>query len=162
MERGQIMTRALASVLLLLASVGAAVTPSSPSEAPPTTDEKAIRSLEEQERVAVLNGDVPALEKVWSDQFIVNNPQNAISADRAVVLDRVKRGLISYSAFERRIEAIRFHDDIAIVMGSETVVSKGEAPRANQTVNRRFTNIWKRLGSTWRMIARHANVVAGG
>ncbi len=109
----------------------------------------------------MLNGDVPALEKLWSDQFIVNNPQNAISADRAVVLDRVKRGLISYSAFERRIESIRFSDDIAIVMGSETVVSKGNAPRANQTVNRRFTNIWKRLGTTWRMIARHASVVAG-
>ena len=31
-------------------------------------------------------------------------------------------GLIRYSHFERRIETIRFNQDIAIVMGSETVV----------------------------------------
>jgi ketosteroid isomerase-like protein len=124
--------------------------------------EKTIRSLEEQERLAVLKEDVPALERLWSEQLIVNNPQNEISADRGVVLDRVKRGLIRYSQFERRIESIRFNEGLAIVMGSETVVRKGDAAGATQPVRRRFTNIWRQSGPTWRMIARHANVVPGG
>jgi len=130
------------------------------SQQPPAADDALIRSLEEQERVAVLNEDVAALERLWSEQFIVNNPQNLISADRAVVLDRVRRGLIRYSKFERQIEAIRFDDDIAIVMGSEIVVPKGDAA-SNQIVHRRFTNIWRRTGTTWRAIARHAHVIPG-
>jgi ketosteroid isomerase-like protein len=131
------------------------------SEARAAANENAIRSLEEQERMAVLKEDVPALERLWSEQLIVNNPQNEISADRSAVLDRVKRGLIRYSQFERRIEAIRFSADLAIVMGSETVVRKGDTADATQAVRRRFTNIWRRSDPGWRMIARHANVVPG-
>lgn len=126
-----------------------------------SADERTIRSLEEQERIAVLKEDVAALERLWAEQFIVNNPQNEISADRGAVLDRVRRGLIRYSKFERRIEAIRFNGDIAIVMGSETVVPLSNAASSNHAVHRRFTNIWRRTGMTWRAIARHANVIPG-
>jgi hypothetical protein len=136
---------------LLLASA-----PSVTAQEPTAANEATIRSLEEQERTAVLKEDVAALERLWSDQLIVNNPQSEISADRNVVLDRVKRGLIRYSQFERRIEAIRFSKDIAIVMGSETVVPKSDGAPA---VPRRFTNIWRQSGTTWQMIARHANVI---
>ena len=146
-------------VSLLLASspwIGAAQ-----SQEPLSAEERMIRSLEEQERMAVLNEDIAALERLWAEQFIVNNPQNEISADRGVVLDRMRRGLIRYSTFERRIEAIRFNEDIAIVMGSETVVRKSGASGSSQPVHRRFTDVWKRMGTTWRVIARHANVVPG-
>ena len=150
------MKRWFSGLLLVGAMLSAAQ-----SQESPTADEKTIRLHEEQERIAVLNEDVVALERLWAVQFIVNNPQNEISADRNAVLDRIKRGLIRYSAFERRIEAIRFNQDIAIVMGAETVVPKGDSERANRPVHRRFTNIWKKSGATWRMIARHANVIAG-
>ena len=36
----------------------------------------------------------------------------------------------------------------------------GDAPLAGKTVQRRFTNIWKKDGNTWCAIARHANVVS--
>ena len=72
----------------------------------------------------------------------------------------VQRGLIRYAAFERQIEAIRFSADIAIVMGAESVEPVGDTPHAGETVRRRFTNIWKKQGATWHMIARHANVIA--
>jgi len=130
------------------------------SQEPISDDERTIRSLEEQERLAVLHEDTAALERLWAKQFIVNNPQNEISPDRDAVLDRVRRGLIRYSKFERRIEAIRFNDDIAIVMGSETVVPKSDEADSSQAVHRRFTNIWRKTGTTWRAIARHANVIA--
>ena len=124
--------------------------------------EELIRSLENQERMAVLAGDTATLERLWSVTMIVNNPQSTISADRDAVLARVRKGLIRYSSFERTIEAIRFDGDIAIVMGSEKVAPVGDAPHAGQTVDRRFTNIWKRKGATWEMIGRHANVIPAG
>src|SRR5262245_14694470 len=110
------------------------------AQEPLATRETEIRALDEQERLAVLKEDVAALERLWSDQLIVNNPQNEISADRNAVFDRIKKGLIRYSQFDRRIEAIRFNGDIAIVMGSETVVPKSETANPAQAVNRRFTN----------------------
>jgi ketosteroid isomerase-like protein len=155
------MKRRMAGALLSLLVAGPVLR--ALAQSGPAGNEDAIRGLEEQERTAVLQEDVPALERLWSEQLIVNNPQNEISPDRAAVLDRVKRGLIRYSQFDRKIEAIRFSDDIAIVMGSETIVRKGDAASGPQPpVRRRFTNIWRRqAGGTWRMIARHANVVPG-
>lgn len=155
------MTRRFAASLLpLLFAFSASVSAAQPPEQR-AADENTIRSLEEQERAAVLKEDVPALEQLWSEQLIVNTPQSEISADRSVVFDRIKRGLIRYSQFDRLIEAIRFNGDLAIVMGSETVVRKGDPATATPAVHRRFTNIWRKSGSTWRMIARHANVVPG-
>jgi hypothetical protein len=120
-------------------------------------DEETIRVLEEQERMGVLNQDVRALERVWSEQFMVNAPGNLISPNRDVVVDLVGQGIIHYSSFERRIEQIRFNGDIAIVMGGETVQPTGNAPLAGQTVERRFTHIWKYDGASWRLVVRHAN-----
>jgi hypothetical protein len=125
-----------------------------------SSDEWTVRSLEKQEVAAILAQDVATLQRLMAEQFIVNNPQNGITPDREGVLDRVRRGLIRYSSFDKRIEALRFSGDIAIVMGLEIVVPQGDAPRAGQTVRRRFTNIWQRSGATWQSIARHASVIA--
>lgn len=123
------------------------------------SDENIIRQLEEDERQAVLQQDVDALQQLWAEEFIVNNPQNQISRSRGDVLALVQRGLIRYARFERRIESIRFFTDIAIVMGAEIVEPIGDAPHAGGIVERRFTNIWRKHGTTWQMIARHANAI---
>lgn len=122
-----------------------------------SSHEAAIRSLEEAERRAVLAQDFDALERLWAPEFTVNSPMNRIAPDRAAVLDIFRRGLAHYASFDRRIEAIRFHGDVAIVMGAETVEPIGEAPHAGERVERRFTHIWKSTGGTWRLIARHAS-----
>lgn len=144
---------------LLMAALLASNTSAQPEPRAQSGLEESIRSLENQERMAVLAGDTATLERLWAGTMIVNNPQSSISADRGVVLTLVRKGLIRYSSFERTIEAIRFDGDIAIVMGSEEVVPIGDAPHAGQTVHRRFTNIWKMKGTTWVMIGRHANVI---
>ena len=122
-------------------------------------DEASIRSLEEQERTGVLKQDLAALERIWSPSYMVNAPMNVIAPNRAVVLDIFRQGLAHYASFDRRIEEIRFDGDLAIVMGAETVQPIGKAPLAGQTVQRRFTHIWKKEGGNWRLIARHANNV---
>ena len=63
------MNRLFAFALLLLVLVPLTIVAQEPKE-------RKIRALEEQERMAVLKEDIPALEKLWSKQFIVNNPQN--------------------------------------------------------------------------------------
>ena len=63
------------------------------------------------------------------------------------------------SSYERSIEQVRVDGDIVILMGAETLTPIGKAPQAGQTVRRRFTNIWKKEGDTWRLWARHANLI---
>ena len=123
------------------------------------TDEETVRSLDDQARIAALKRDVPTLKRLWSDQFTVNAPNNEVLIGKPAVLDWVHRGIINFSSFDRTIEFIRVDGDLAIIMGAEAVRPIGDAPAAGQTVRRRFTNIWRKEGGTWRLIARHANVI---
>ena len=100
------MTRRVHVLLAVFLSVCSVPVSAAVSDEPSAAKESTIRSMEEQERTAVLREDVQALERLWSEQLIVNTPQNDISADRSVVLDRVKRGLIRYSQFDRHTTGI--------------------------------------------------------
>jgi len=130
-----------------------------------TSDEATVRSLDDQERVAALNRDTIALERLWSDEFVVNAPNNKVSVGKQAALDAfVRGGIINFSSFERQIEFSRADGDFAFIMGLETLVPLSDAPsfglKAGQPTHRRFTNIWKRKAGTWRLYARHANVIS--
>jgi ketosteroid isomerase-like protein len=127
-------------------------------------DEEFVRALDDQERIATLNRDLPAIERLWSEELTVNAPNNrAVVGKRAVLDTFVHAGIINFSVFERRIEHIRADGRFVFIMGLETVKPTRDAPSAGlvagQTVERRFTNIWKNEDGTWRLFARHANVV---
>jgi ketosteroid isomerase-like protein len=128
------------------------------------SDEELVRSLDDQERAAALKRDVAALERLWSDHFTVNAPNNQVVIGKRAVLETfVHTGVINFSSFERHIEFIRVDGDFAVIMGLETVQPISDAPSvglvAGQAVKRRFTHIWKREPGTWRLYARHANVI---
>jgi ketosteroid isomerase-like protein len=128
------------------------------------SDEQHVRSLDDEERVAALKRDVPALERLWSEQLTVNAPNNQVVVGKRAVLDTfVHAGVINFSTFERQIEFILADGALVIIMGLETVRPISDAPSAGlvagQTVQRRFTNIWKNEAGTWRLFLRHANVI---
>lgn len=121
--------------------------------------EKEIQRLDRAEADALLRKDVAVLEKIWAEEFTVNNPRNTISRGRDEVVALIRNGVIDYSSFDREIEEILLHGDSVIVMGSETITPGGKAPFAGQTIRRRFTNFWTRRNGEWRLTARHANVI---
>jgi ketosteroid isomerase-like protein len=129
-----------------------------------TADEQRVRALDDKERVSALKRDVPALERLWSDQLILNAPNNQVVVGRRAVLDAfVHSGIINFSKFERQIEFIRADGPFVIIMGLETVQPISDAPSAGllagRLIKRRFTNIWKNEAGTWRLFVRHANVI---
>ena len=123
-------------------------------------DEAVIRSLDDQERIAALKKDTKALERLWSDRLVGNQPNNKVVADKRALMD----ALVPRSSYVRQIEFIRVDGDFAFIMGLETIVAATDAPGvglvAGQPTRRRFTNVWKREGGIWRLYARHANVIA--
>ncbi len=152
-------TKAVISVLFLLVACRSTM-----ARAPNMSDEQVLRALDDRERTAALNRDVPSLEALWSEHFTVNAPNNQVVVGRQRNLDTfVHSGIINFASFERTIEFIRIDDDFGIIMGLETVVPRTDAPSAGliagQVIRRRFTNIWRREGDTWRLYWRHANVI---
>lgn len=127
-------------------------------------DEATVRELDDQERSAALRRDAAALERLWSDDFTVNAPNNAVVIGKRAVLDTfVRSGVIDFAAFDRSYEFVRMDEGFAFLMGLETLLPNVDAPaaglKAGRTVQRRFTNIWKKEPGGWRLFARHANVL---
>jgi ketosteroid isomerase-like protein len=116
--------------------------------------EREIRRLDVAHADAVLRGDLATLDKLWTKDFRANNPFNGI--DRA---DRIRTGAVTYSSFIREPESVLIHGNTVIVMGREIVVPRGNSPDAGKTINRRYTNIWMRRNSKWRLVARQASVI---
>src|SRR5688572_17088568 len=96
-------------------------------------DEALVRKLEEAEKVAILKGDTLALANLMSRKIIVHNPENAI-VGFPQIMERIKSGKINYSSFERQIDSISIVNNIAIVMGMETIIPQGETKNAGKTV----------------------------
>jgi hypothetical protein len=120
--------------------------------------ETEIRNLEQMEVQAILAKDSVTLLKLWDKDYTVNSPDNVIYFAGKTTLDRpvLKR---DRTTFTRNIEHITIKENFAFSMGSETVVPAGDAPQNGQIVKRRFTNIWQKQESGWKLIGRHANII---
>lgn len=120
----------------------------------PDWQEKVI-ALEDENRRAFVARDFERLEDLWSDQFVVNSPINRVN-DKRQLLDLLRAGTIAHSSLQGQIELIQRLGNLVVVMGSEVVTSAPDGP----IIRRRFTNLWLAEGGTWRLMVRHANVIA--
>jgi ketosteroid isomerase-like protein len=114
-----------------------------------------VRALEDEGHRAFIARDLERLEDLWSDDLIVNSPINRVH-DKPRILDLLRAGTIAHSSIESQIEAIERQGNVVVVMGSETVTNAPDGP----IIRRRFTNLWHAEGDSWRLIARHANIIA--
>jgi hypothetical protein len=121
--------------------------------------ETEIRTLENIERQAVLQGDTIALfSKIWSPNMVVNSPQNRVGTVDATK-SQIRKGKLDYATFERFIEAITFNENLAIVMGKEVLKPQGLSDNAGKIITRRFTNIWMTTKDGWQIVARQATII---
>jgi ketosteroid isomerase-like protein len=112
-----------------------------------------IRAREEENRVAFLGADVAALDRMWTDDFLVNSPLNLVN-DKRGTFALLQAGRIRHTSLTSEIERMVRHGDVVIVMGRDRVTD----PPDGTISHRRFTNLWRLEGGEWRCFARHANV----
>lgn len=114
-----------------------------------------IRAVEERARTAFLRADIPALEELWAEGYVVNSPlQEVLAKSRLLAL--LEEGRIRHSAYDYEIEHMIRHGDVVVVMGHDRVVD----PPDGVISWRRYTNVWRLRNGRWRSIARHAHVVS--
>ncbi len=121
--------------------------------------EAEIKRLETLERESVLKGDSAILfDKIWSPNMVINTPANVVGTvegTKAIF----RSGGLNYLSFERTIEKITFHENLAIVMGGEIIKPQGQQMNAGKTVSRRFTHVWLYKDKSWCIIARQATII---
>ena len=120
-----------------------------------STWEQEIRSCEAEACAAFLAADVPALERLWVDGFVVNSPLQQV-LDKPQLLGLLQAGRIRHSAYEYEIEHMSRHGDVVVVMGNDRVAD----PPDGVISRRRYTNVWRLESGRWRSVARHAHVVS--
>ncbi len=119
------------------------------------TWEQDVRACEEENRAAFLAGDLAVLDRLWTDDFLVNSPHNVVG-DKRRTLALLEAGRIRHTSVTCEIEHMACHGDVVVVMGRDEVTD----PPDGTISRRRFTNLWRLDGGRWRCFARHANVVA--
>ena len=120
-------------------------------------DELEVRRLESLWTQLLDKADTTSLLKIWSKDYVVNNPDGKIATTKDII-NLIKKGHV-FPSVERIIEKITFTQNIAIVMGKEIERGKKSDPNVDQMVTRRFTNIWIKTDSVWQLIARQSTKI---
>ena len=69
--------------------------------------------------------------------------------------DRHGREVIRDVSQEQQIELMTRHGDVLVLMGQDVVKNAADGP----DISRRFTNVWRAFGGSWRLVARQATIV---
>lgn len=120
-------------------------------------DEQEIRRLEKHWTELLDNGDTTSLLKIWSKDYVVNNPNGEIVTPEKIFA-LMKRGH-KFPKVERFIEKVTFNQNIAIVMGRELQQPANLTTNQEEWVPRRFTNVWIRAENGWHLTARQSSEV---
>ena len=90
--------------------------------------------------------------------MVINTPANVVGNVQGTKA-MFRSGGLNYLLFERNIEKITFHDNVAIVMGGEKLKPQGKQLNAGNVVSRRFTNVWMYSNNSWSIIGRQATII---
>ena len=119
-----------------------------------------IQDLEEQWRKATLAGDVAAMDKLLSDDFVGINWTGQIN-NKAMQLDRVRNRTVVVEALELSDIKIKVVGTIAIVTSRATV--KGDSDEGAINGDFRYTRVYQRLPSgLWKITNFEATRIPSG
>ncbi|WP_419212618.1 nuclear transport factor 2 family protein [Maribacter sp. X9] len=117
-------------------------------------DEQRIRELEKHWTALLDQGDTDALLKIWTEEYVVNNPKGKIVTPTDIVA-LMKSGHV-FPKVERIIEKITFNGNMAIVMGKELQQPADMTPDQKDWIPRRFTNVWVKNKKEWQLAGRQS------
>lgn len=151
-----ILSRALACLVLVTFTLGAAAEPA-------TTPEQQLLELDDQQRQMILKGDAAGMRKLAHPDLHINAPTNEVLG-REEFLRRLDQRVIAFENHRRVPEEVYITGNVGIVMGREevlpTATSESGKLFGQRELARRYTNVYIKEDGEWRFLARHANVAA--
>ncbi|HJU29361.1 MAG TPA: nuclear transport factor 2 family protein [Candidatus Binataceae bacterium] len=116
-----------------------------------------IKDIEQREARAVLRADVPALDRFWADDLLVNSSANLI-AGKNILLQIIEDGRLRLRSYERLTLRISASDGIAVATGNESSELDGRG--AGFTLFCSYMNLWRRRGEDWELFGRHVGLIS--
>jgi len=142
------MTRSLMmGSLILLAAVSAHAQSQSQSD---VVDE--IRKVDRERIQAQVNADSAALDRIYSDDFVGIGPSGTLRTKKDVLADFAS-GTLKFQSITTDEVRIRVYGNAAVETGRSTM--KGQDAGKVVPEENRFTRVWIKQGSRWRLVANH-------
>ena len=118
--------------------------------------EEEVRNLEILENEALLKSDTTTLYDIWSPDLVVNTAENKILTFSDLKNSFEKNQTKQFSS-KRVIEKVTITENVAVVMGHE----KSEVARkSSKNSESRFTDMWLKEGTGWKLTARQCTSLA--
>jgi ketosteroid isomerase-like protein len=118
---------------------------------------QALTKLENDWAKAGLAGDVTALEKLLTPDYVYTN-QDGEMASRADMIAGVKSGSTKYDGFSVGDLKVHAYGDAAVVTGKASIKGKENGKPIDETL--RFTDTWVKHGGQWMCAATQVSRIA--
>ena len=118
--------------------------------------EQAIRRLDHERIQAQIGADAVALDRIYADDFIGIGPSGTVRTKPQVIADFTS-GALKFQSITTDDVQLRVYANTVVETGRSTMIGqdKGKAvPRDN-----RFTRVWIKQGTRWRLVANHYSLL---
>ena len=120
--------------------------------------QETIRQLESELRMAQLQSDDAALDRLIDDALLFTGPDGVL-ATKADDLALHREGLVRFTSHEPRdIQFLTVTNDVVVVALRTRL--EGRLYDTDFTGDVRYTRVWARRGDVWRVVAGHVSAVA--
>lgn len=123
-----------------------------------TTDEQEVRQMIQKYRSALLQRDIPMLEKIWADDYVFVNSSGEVLT-KAQRLSNLKSGATSLDSInEEENITVRVYQNSAVVTSRVTL--KGQYSGKQISGQYRSTLVWVKGPAGWQLVSNQLTALA--
>jgi ketosteroid isomerase-like protein len=123
-----------------------------------TTDEQEVRQMIQKYRSALLQRDIPMLEKIWADDYVFVNASGEVLT-KAERLSNLKSGATSLDSIkEEENITVRVYQNSAVVTSRVTL--KGQYSGKQISGQYRSTLVWVKGPAGWQLVSNQLTALA--
>jgi ketosteroid isomerase-like protein len=123
-----------------------------------TTDEREVRQMIQKYRSALLQRDIPMLEKIWADDYVFVNASGEVLT-KAQRLSNLKSGATSLDSIDEEENiTVRVYQNSAVVTSRVTL--KGQYSGKQISGQYRSTLVWVKGPAGWQLVSNQLTALA--
>ncbi len=123
-----------------------------------TKSEQEVRQAIEKYRTALLQRDIPALEKIWADDYVFVNASGDVLT-KAQRLANVKSGATTLDSIKEEEDIIvRVYQNSAVATSRVTI--KGQYGGQSTSGQYRSTHVWVKGSTGWQLVSNQLTTLA--
>ena len=142
---GALSTVVLLSALLIL-----------PGQTNDAEAQRQVVSIDERRADALRRNDGGPLRQIYADDYTLVTPGGVVRS-KMDQINELASGRVRYEKLDVKERTVRVYGDVAILLSREndSILQAGEQVGGDI----RFTRVYKKFGTEWRVIATHGSIV---